>query len=73
MSVSVMELVNAYYQTALDYHSGRLFNSSRHYDDDVTSRIAKMMQRLEAQLKSQMFNGSEPFSIFVSLPALQVA
>lgn len=71
-SVTVIEQVNRYYQTAVDYRIYRLFYSSQQYDSDVARRIANMARRLEMQLKSQMIVVSGPISIFSFLPTFHM-
>lgn len=68
-----MESVSAYYWTALDCRSYCLSTKFQPYDDDVASRFAKMARQLQVQLKSQMFEGSDPISILDSLPTFQIA
>lgn len=65
-SLSVIEQVNAYYCTALDYCSYRLFDRFQQYDDNVTHHTSKIANRLENQLISQMYNTSDPIGVLSS-------
>lgn len=71
-SLTVIEPVNAYYWTALDYHTYFQDYQSPHSDNEVARTVAKMTKRLEVQLKSQNFDGSDLIFIPIFLPALQI-
>lgn len=57
----------------MDYCSFRLSKRFQYYDDDYASRAAKPDRSLKAQLKSQMFDGSDAISNLCFIPALQMA
>lgn len=69
---TVIQPDNAYLGTAMGYHSYRMADRSQYYDDGVARHIAKMGRRLKVQLKSQMFDGSDPITILSFLPAFQM-
>lgn len=58
-SATIIKPVNAYYWVALGYCRYRLSDRSQHYHGQVESRISKRVPRLEVQLKSQIFYGSD--------------
>lgn len=57
-SFTIIEPVNEFYHTALDYRSFGLPYRSQQYDGDMTGQIAKVARRLKVQLKLQMYNSS---------------
>lgn len=72
-----MELVNAYYRTALEYPSYRLSNRSQLYKDDVESRIvrgAKTRSTIEIAECSTVLtiSASLAFSFRFKWPATQM-
>lgn len=72
-TVHVIDLVNTYYGTALDYHSYCLVERFQKYYEDIASRAEKMVWRVEVPLKYQMFESSKPTSILGYFHALQTA
>lgn len=63
VSVTVIELANAYYPTVLQYSRRCLSAWSWHYSHDKKSWTSKILWRLEVQLKSKTFSGSDRISI----------
>lgn len=54
-SLAVIEPVNVYYRTALNYRWYCLSNRSQHFNNDVAGRIVRVARQLEVQLNWQMF------------------
>lgn len=69
----ITEAVNQYYRMDPDYRSYRLSASCQDYNDDVAGCLAKKEKRLEVQLESTMFDGSDSLSKPRFLPAFQMA
>lgn len=55
-SLAIIQRVNSYFETALDFRSSCFVELSQNFDDDAPSELAK---RLEFQLKFHMFDRSD--------------
>lgn len=71
--LTVIQSVNAYLETSLDYCPYPLAERSQWYNDDVVRLKTKLAKRLEVQLKSQMFARSNLITNLNFLPEFQMA
>lgn len=63
----------SYYRTALEYRGYGLSAWSQHGKDNIASQIAQMAWKLEVQVKSQRFDGSDDINTLQFLHTFQLA
>jgi len=73
LTLTPLRPVNTHFRRALDYRTYLLNDRSTKFNSGVTKQIAKMVRRMDVQMKSQIFDPVDPITILSFLPAFKTA
>lgn len=73
MNLTRIHPTNTLFRRALDYHIYLLEDRWSHYSSPVLRQISKMAGKIDAQMKPQHFDASNPIKILSFLPEFQTA
>lgn len=70
--LSVLQMTERHYETAIDLWTFCLFKQSSHYDEKISSYIAKLIKKVKMQMKVDFFNSKDPISTFRFLATFEL-